>query len=153
MLADRNLMRWRRATSEALAAANQDDGAEAARLYHTAVREAEQLLLHRCEDLPAARIYTATWRRLAESYRRLGREDLAFMALQQAAGRLIAVIGDALLPHRFRNECMQEFSRTLLPLLTVLRETPEGTVEAQRLLNQAREAWASSQLGGDSVRP
>ncbi len=142
MLADQNLTRWCGAMRSAHVAAEAGDIADAVHLYHLASHEAEQLLLHRCEDLPAAQMFATSWQALADCYRRLEREDLAFWAVRQAHKRLLEVVEDGCLPAEFRQDCLKELNHSLLPLLAMLKTTPEGAVEAQRLINQTRALGA-----------
>ncbi|RFA27192.1 hypothetical protein CAI21_15190 [Alkalilimnicola ehrlichii] len=138
MLADDNLNRWRDAQKAARSAIESQDLARAAEHFLDAVGEAEQLLLHRAEDLPTPRMYISSCNCLAETYRQLGREELAFHAMRQAHKRLIQIIRDAALPPVLRHECLRELNHCLIPIIGVLRQTPEGAVEAQRLLNEAK---------------
>ncbi|RFA27973.1 hypothetical protein CAI21_13725 [Alkalilimnicola ehrlichii] len=137
MLAETNLSNWRQATKAAHQALAHQAHTEALQHFLTAVHEAEQLLLHRAEDLPTPRIYGFTCQCLVNCYRRLGQMEQAFSTVQRAYWRLVDIIEDPCLPEVLRRNGLAELRHHLVPALNFLQQWPEGVVESQRLLNHA----------------
>lgn len=139
MFAEANLARWKSFIRAGHAAWQRADHAAAAREFDDAVREAEQILLHRSEDLPVARIYVTSCHHLTEAYRRLGLLDLAGRCARDAYQRLQQIIRDAALPLELRRCCADELGHALIPLLAELSRDPHSLPAAQKLMSEARQ--------------
>lgn len=139
MFAEHHLTRWHAAFRAGHLALDRNDLSAATRWFQNAVLEAEQLLPHRCEDLPTPRMYVSSYHHLAECYRRVGQDELVFHCLLEAHQRLVRAIRDRCLPLAVRQACVEELRHSLQPLMDSLRQSPRGEREALRLLEESRQ--------------